>query len=287
MTSFVVTGKLGSGKTLVTVGRIFDYLSQGRRVATNLDINLSGYLNPSSTKTLIRLPDKPNSEDMLALGSGNDSYNEEMNGLLVLDELGTWFNSRAWQDKSRSGLIDWFLHARKHGWDTMLIVQDISMIDGQLRGALAEHMVVCRRLDRIKIPFIGSFMKSIGLKGNLPKIHRAKVHYGESEADMVAETWTYRGKHFYPAYDTKQIFSPFYPHGVYSLLSPWHLVGRHLPKKLTFSELLKFQLNLLLMPAARIVPLKPKNALATRIMKLPDPAQRMEFFRRFQACGSI
>jgi hypothetical protein len=286
MTSFVVTGKLGSGKSLVTVGRIFDYLAQGRKVATNLDINLGGYLNSSSKKTLIRLPDKPSADDMKMLGTGNDSYNEEMNGLLVLDELGTWFNSRNWQDKTRSGLIDWFLHARKHGWDTMLIVQDISMIDAQLRGAMAEHLVICRRLDRVKIPFVGSFFQALGFKGVLPKIHRAKVHYGESDSDMVVDTWTYRGHSYYPAYDTKQIFSPTYPHGVYSLLSPWHTTGRFLPPPLALSERLK---NFLFPPVVRPVPfaLKPKHPLVIKIMRLPDPAQRLEFMRRFQACGAI
>lgn len=286
MTSFVITGKLGSGKSLVTVGRIFDYLAQGRKVATNLDINLAGYLNPSSKKSLMRLPDKPSAEDMKMLGSGNDSYNEEMNGLLVLDELGTWFNSRSWQDKSRSVLIDWFLHARKHGWDTMLIVQDINMIDAQLRGALAEHLVICRRLDRVKIPFVGSFFQSLGFKGTLPKIHRAKVHYGESDADMVVDTWTYRGRVYYPAYDTKQIFSPNYQHGVYSLLSPWHTTGRFLPPAGNMTERIKnFLFPVPVRPVS--IPLKAKHPLVVKIMKLPDPVQRLEFLRRFQACGSI
>ncbi|EMH1377789.1 hypothetical protein V6B41_002540 [Yersinia enterocolitica] len=35
MAVHVVTGKLGSGKTLVTIGRIQDYLARGRIVATN------------------------------------------------------------------------------------------------------------------------------------------------------------------------------------------------------------------------------------------------------------
>lgn len=284
MTSFVVTGKLGSGKTLVSVGRIFDYLAQGRRVATNLDINLCGYLNPQSKKTLIRLPDKPTSDDLYLLGSGNDSPNEEMNGLLVLDELGTWFNARSWQDKSRSALIDWFLHARKHGWDTLLIVQDIAMVDAQLRGALAEHLVICRRLDRVKIPFIGSFLKSLGMKGSLPKIHRAKVHYGENDSAMVVDTWTYRGKHFYNAYDTKQIFSPYYSSGVFSFLSPWHTKGRFLPVKKNLIDSFQQFIN---PPFVNPLPLKPKLLLVERIAKLPCPKMREHFYRRFQQSGSI
>ena len=40
MAVYVVTGKLGNGKTLITVGRIRDALAQGCRVATNLDLDL-------------------------------------------------------------------------------------------------------------------------------------------------------------------------------------------------------------------------------------------------------
>lgn len=45
---------------------------------------------------MIRLPDKPSLNDLLAIGVGNTSYDESRNGLLVLDECGTWFNSRSW-----------------------------------------------------------------------------------------------------------------------------------------------------------------------------------------------
>ena len=40
MAVYVVTGKLGAGKTLVAVGKIKDKLNQGCKVATNLDLNL-------------------------------------------------------------------------------------------------------------------------------------------------------------------------------------------------------------------------------------------------------
>jgi hypothetical protein len=287
MSSFIVTGKLGSGKTLVSVGRIFDYLRQGRKVATNLDIYLEKYLLPESKRTLIRLPDKPTGDDMLALGSGNETPDEEKNGLLVLDELGSWFNSRNWQDKSRQKLLDWFIHARKHGWDTMLIVQDIDMIDNQLRGMLAEHLVICKRMDRIKIPYIGGLLRQFGLKGNLPKVHSARVFYGDTESALPVDRWTYLGRDFYPAYDTKQIFSPTYSNGIYTLLSPWLTVGRYLPAKLSFKEKAIHLWNAYLNPPKPVLlDLKPKHPLVAKIMKLPE-SKRLEFFRRFEECGAF
>jgi len=286
MSSYFITGKLGSGKSLVAVGRIFDYLRQGRMVASNLDLHLENYLKHSSKKTYLRLPDKPTKFDLEVLGYGNTLPDEEKNGLLVLDELGSWFNSRSWQDKTRKPLLEWFIHCRKYGWDVLLIVQDIDMVDAQLRGMLGEHLVICRRLDRVRIPLVGGLLQSFGLKGTLPKIHRGKVHYGETIADMVVDTWTYRGTEFYPAYDTKQIFSVSYEHGLYSRLSPWHLVGRH-ERIETWQERLSKWFYAALQPSCPPVCLKPKLKLVERIQRLPDPSKRLEFIRRFQACGAL
>lgn len=297
MPSFFITGVLGSGKGLVAVGRIFEYLKQGRKVATNMDIFLNGYYAPQSKKTVMRLPDKPTLFDLQAIGSGCDgvvydengspSYDEEQHGLIVLDELGSWFNSRNWQEKGRKELNDWFIHARKSGWDTLFIIQDIDSVDGQLRGMLCEHLVICSRLDRVQIPFVGKWLKLFGLSGKFPKIHRGRVYYGDTQAALLSEVWTYIGKQFYKAYNTKQKFTSTYPHGVHSVLSPWHRVGRYL-EILTFKENLHKLIEPILQPDTGLrLPLKSKHPLVEKIMRLPDPNQRMEFFRRFEACGSL
>lgn len=287
MSSYVVTGKLGSGKTIVAVGRIFEYLLKGRPVATNLDIHLDKYLSPESRRSIIRIPDKPTAADMEAIGKGNDTADEANNGLLVLDELGSWLNTRSWQDKERRPLLDWFIHARKLGWDLILIVQSIDMIDAQLRGMLAEHLVICRRLDRLKVPFVSGITKMVGVKTTLPKIHIGKVHYGETVNDMVVDRWIYTGKQFYNAYDTRQCFSPYYDKGVYSVLSPWHTVGRYLPEKQTLWERVDTVMEAIFNPPRPYFDLKPKHPLVERIMRLPDPAMRLDFYRRFQAVGAI
>lgn len=56
MSSFFITGVLGSGKGLVSVARCIDYLKQGRKVATNCDLFLSGYFAPESKKLLSVYP---------------------------------------------------------------------------------------------------------------------------------------------------------------------------------------------------------------------------------------
>ncbi|WP_445619182.1 zonular occludens toxin domain-containing protein [Kushneria sp. Sum13] len=227
MAVYVVTGKLGAGKTLVAVGKIRDKLNANCKVATNLDLNLNRLIGEKARRTTCyRIPDKPSLADLEAIGTGTDGYDESKNGLLVLDECGTWFNSRSWADKERQAVINWFLHARKLGWDIIFLIQDLSIMDKQARVALAEHVVYCRRMDRLSVPFVGAIYSSIvGSKLPMPKVHLGIVKYGDSPTSLTVERWTYTGKHLYPAYDTKQAFSDHYPHQTFMMLPPWHTHG--------------------------------------------------------------
>lgn len=228
MAVYIVTGKLGNGKTLVTVGRIKETLERRCRVATNLDLNLVSMFHRNARGIeVVRIPDKPTIDDLNAIGRGYvGKYDEKKFGALVLDECGTWFNSRSWQDKSRKAVNDWFLHARKLGWDVYLIIQDINLLDSQARDALAEFTVYCRRLDNIRIPVIGGLVKALsGIRLTLPRVHRAKVCYASD--DIVSDVWHYRGNHLFGAYKTDQLFLADYPHAPHCLLTPWHTHGRY------------------------------------------------------------
>ncbi len=99
-------------------------------------------------------------------------------------------------------------------------------MDKQARVALAEHVVYCRRLDKITIPFIGAIYSLMtGSKLPLPKVHVGIVKYGDSPQSMTVERWTYTGRDLYQAYDTKQAFSDSYEHSSYSYLPPFYHMG--------------------------------------------------------------
>jgi Zonular occludens toxin (Zot). len=222
---YVVTGKLGSGKTLITVSRIREYIRQGRPVATNLNLNLLEMLGPFNRSALVyRLPDKPCRADLEAIGVVDQKADEDKNGLIVLDECGTWLNSRGWNDPARQPLFEWFVHARKFGWDVIFIVQDISILDKQAREAFAEHVVYCRRLDRLAVPFL-SFLSRVlaGVRLVGPKVHMAVVRYGDKENSLVVDRWMYRGTDLYRAYDTRQVFINAPGQLVYCVLPPFFL----------------------------------------------------------------
>jgi hypothetical protein len=207
MPVWFVTGKLGAGKTLVAIGKIHDYLIGGRRVATNIDIDIDELFrkrkNLKKKVDFVRIPDKPTVENMHMLGLGyeGDFIDDNKTGLLVLDELGTWFNTRNFRQDGRKELIDYFIHARKFRWDIILLVQNISLVDKQLIDSLCEYHVKCKRSDRLK--FMGM---------TPPNWHVGEVFYNgipETRKNRV-EAWIYTGKRYYKAYDSHQVFSENY-----------------------------------------------------------------------------
>lgn len=208
MPGWIIQGVRGEGKSLAAVGKIKEYMLRGRPVATNLNLFLDKFL-PEDTKTLAyRLPDHPRLEDFQMLPPAYDpKYKaEDKNGLLVLDELGTWLNARNWNDKKRLEMLNWLFLSRKDHWDLILLAQDFEMIDSQVRTTLCDYLVQASRLDRQKIPYLAPALKFLGFNSFMPRVHRYHVFYGLSMQTKPVETWSYTGKDFYEGYDTNQKF---------------------------------------------------------------------------------
>lgn len=264
MTVWFVTGGLGSGKGLAAIGKIREYAYNGNRIAGNLDVFLDKLCkNVNSKVTYVRVPDRPTAFDLMSLGNGNPTYDEENNGLLVLDELVTWFNSRTWNQKSRAELIDWFVHARKHGWDILFMQQSIEAVDKQLVDNLMGNHVPMSDLSQINVPFLGRAWKHYSPRNKplkLPKIHIGTVMYLNK---VKADRWTFRAKDLYGAYDTKQVFTEFNDFGPHSQLSRWHLEGRYTvaKKKAGVSLVFKYGFYHLVSLAFKITATKPKKPL--------------------------
>lgn len=209
MAIYSVEGKLGTGKTKFCVWKAQGALREGLRVASNVDLDLAQLVPELSGAFYSRIPDKPTADDLMSIGHGNpDSYDEEKNGILILDELGSWLNTRTFQDKTRMPVIDWLIHARKHGWHVFFICQDASMIDAQVRNALIEYSCRCRRLDKVKIPFVGDILSMFGKRfAYLPRMHMVAARIGDGANVIVAERWHFRGDDLHSAYDTRQVFT--------------------------------------------------------------------------------
>lgn len=192
MAIYFVTGSLGGGKSLCAMSKVDEYLRKGRKIATNMNLYLEHLCGPDNDSTrVIRVPDAPSVQDLSIIGLGSDQPGDNNHGLLVLDELGTWFNARDFADKGRREVIKFCIHLRKRRWDVLFLVQDFAMVDKQMRGNITQYLVTCQRAQDF-------WMFKL-----LPKFHiatirlRSKLHVG---------TWWYRGTHLYKAYDTEQLY---------------------------------------------------------------------------------
>lgn len=283
MTDYALTGKKGTGKSKHAVLIMRDqYLKKGKLVATNLDIDLEAMFGQRSKVTYVRIPDKPKSFDLLAAGHGNpSSYDEDNNGALVLDEMGTWLNTRTFGDKDRAAVLDYFAHARKHGFDTWYIMQNVVQVDKQLRESFIEQTVRHTTFNKVKIPFVGWILGALfGERAAFfPKFHTGVFRIGTNPQDLVSNRAIFSGKDVEKCYDTRQVFLENYPHGTHSVLSPWHLKGRFLaPEKAPFwKEFLAGFRQKKAEPKKRPA-LRPKLPIVAHIAKLP-PDRRIAFMR--------
>lgn len=288
MADYLVTGKKGSGKSLFCVGVIRDALADGKRVATNLDIDLSKLCKPDSRLTLLRVPDRPTAADMEALGRGQDGVAEDRNGLIIIDEAGAFLNARSWGDKERQPLLDWLVHSRKYGWDTYFIAQGIEQLDKQIRTTLLEYRVGVTRTDKWPIPVVTPLVKALsGIHITLPKMHIGTVRHGMERDSLIVDRRFYMAKELYPAYSTQQVFLPR-DHkdavGLHSVLSAWHTTGRYLPPRLSLLDRLR-KLVFGRVSVPRPAP-KPKLELVRLLEQLP-PEERLWHWRRLEARGAF
>lgn len=290
MSDYAITGRKGAGKSLFAIGVIRDALAAKKRVATNLDVFLDHLVSPTNRQTLIRLPDRPTADDFEAIGRGQEGPVEDENGIIVLDETSTFFNSRQFGDKERQPMLDWLVHSRKLGWDVYYICQGLEQIDKQLRATMIEYHISVKRTDKWPIPFLTSLAKLIGLDLRFPKMHIGIVKHGVDRDSMIVDRRFYRARDLFNAYDTQQLFlDRNHPKacGLHSVLSAYHIKGRYLPQAPSF--LLRFIYGVVgydwtkqpVKPQA-----KPKHPLAVRLSKLrPDDAVR--HWKRLDALGAF
>lgn len=217
---YVLTGPVGSGKSMMGTQRGIDYASQGRRVAANYHIDFASIAlrrgSALSRAACEVLPDRPTAGDLDALGTGGPS--EEKAGLIIIDEAGTFLNARTWGAEDRAAIIRWMLLSRKRRWDMILIVQALGILDKQIREAVVEVTGRLRRLDRVKVP---------GTRISLPRVHLATMRYGTNPSDVVIERWWSRGDEAVKCYDTTALFEN--QAGAYTVLPATLTKWRYVP----------------------------------------------------------
>lgn len=242
----LIAGKRGSGKTLGALSMMRKYLVSGRTIATNLNLFVENLVPAYVQTRFYRLADHPTSNDLEILPLGNPylfrdesgevqmrpGFTEKKNGLLVLDEVSTFLNSRDWQGTDRHKVLAWLVQSRKFGWDLLLITQHANQIDKQVREALIELQGTVRRMDRIQVPLLSMIWKYFTNEPlHFPRIHFLALRYGFDAHAPVADRWFWRGNDDYKAYDTLQKISPITgQQGISTMLSAYDMKGKRMNK---------------------------------------------------------
>jgi len=225
MADYAVHGKKGTGKSKFAAYLMRQAAGQGRRIAANFPINLDALLPGFHRVAFTQLPDRPKYRDLEALGCGNEDYDEEKNGVLILDELSVWLNSRSFQDKGRDELLHWSVHTRKLGWDVYWLCQNPLQIDRQVRESLLEYSVRMKKLDQVRLPFAGYLMQLVGLRGTFPKgTHSAVIRLGFDHDSPLVDRKIFKGDDLHEAYDTRYIFRENPDQTVVTWLGPRYFV---------------------------------------------------------------
>jgi len=146
------SGTPGSGKSLHTAKVIWNRLRNGKTVIANFEINTEAisetFVSFICRKLHLKFRTKPkkigkfiflSDIDMTAsylikYAKENHKSKRENQTLLIIDECGRKFNSRAWDSKDRMSWIDFFQLHRHIGYNVILVAQQDRMIDRQIRG---------------------------------------------------------------------------------------------------------------------------------------------------------
>lgn len=207
MSVYIITGEQGEGKGIMAMMQIQEALWAKKRVVTNINLNLENFSLKKEAKNVLRCSDFPPASELWALGKGYPTYDEKKFGLIVLDEMGIYLNSRNFKAEGREDFIKWLRHVRKLHWDLMILVQSAESLDKQIRNGLAHFQVKCKALDKMTVPFVSPISKYFfNRKLTLPKFHFGLVKRGFGPSAVKVDTWSTRGTEFYKCYDTGQLY---------------------------------------------------------------------------------
>lgn len=230
MSVYIITGEQGEGKGIMAMLQIEEALKAGKRVVTNIDLSLENFGFRNTPLNVERVSDFPSAQELWSLGKGCAEYNEKKFGLIVLDEMGIYLNSRNFKDAGRDEFIKWLRHVRKLHWDLMLLVQSADSLDKQIRGGLAHYQVKCKAGDKMTVPLISPIVKFFtGRKVTMPKFHAGVVNRGFGANFFKVDVWITRGTQYYKCYDTGQQY-PGGQNGVSTLLCPVRTPGFFRPE---------------------------------------------------------
>lgn len=141
-------GTPGSGKTYDAVKKVLDNLQKGKVVYTNID-GLDAPNCREHIKNYCRLSDLA-IEIQLKHLSNEEAQNFWLHcapgSLIMIDEVHKLFCNRDWQTQKNRDFANWSSTHRHHGYDVVLITQDLDKVDSHVRS-LVEWTYFYRKVN--------------------------------------------------------------------------------------------------------------------------------------------
>ena len=157
----LVTGKIGSGKTLHCVGKVIRHIAQGGTVYTNIRLNWDAVALVVRQR-FRRIPERDQLRylDLVECESWHQSIEWGSPGcpvLVVLDEIHLFFNARDWARTSaiHRPMLSFLSQSRKTDTDVVFIAQVATTLEKQFR-VQCEWEFYCRNIKDIPVPLFGT-----------------------------------------------------------------------------------------------------------------------------------
>lgn len=197
----LVTGKIGSGKTIFCVEKIIGHIANGGTVYTNIDLNWD------NCKKLILKRYKVHAEDsqlqpidLVKCAEWHKTISwgtRDLPVLCVLDEIHLFFNARDWSKTAdlHRDMLSFLSQSRKACVDIIFIAQVATTLEKQFR-VQSQYEFSCVNLKDLHIPLIG--------KLNFNKMLLTQKDNAEDAGRVVVLGRWVRSydKELFPCYDT-------------------------------------------------------------------------------------
>jgi SpoVK/Ycf46/Vps4 family AAA+-type ATPase len=157
----LVTGKIGSGKTLHCVGMAVKHLAKGLTVYTNIRLDFEELARVVRIRHRRRiLPEQVQYMDLVDDDAWHKAIKWGVQGapvLVLLDEIHLFFNARDWAKTAtlHRSMLSFLSQSRKAHVDVVFIAQVASTLEKQFR-VQCEWELYCRKLKDIPIPIFGN-----------------------------------------------------------------------------------------------------------------------------------
>jgi len=196
----LVTGKIGSGKTLHCVGLILRHLAKGGTVYTNVDLVFSELARMARKRYRVILErDQLRTIDLVDCAEWHKVLEwgtPDLPVLVVLDEIHLFFNARNWNKTQtlHGDMLSFLSQSRKACVDVVFIAQVATTLEKQFR-VQCEWEFYCRNVRDIQVPIFGT----------LPMNRMLLVQRDmETEKPMRRQLVRY-DRDLFPCYDTRSM----------------------------------------------------------------------------------